>query len=309
MRKASFCLLGILLAGPAQANETGVQEIRLTKKEIAISGEVLFETGSAKLSPKSYDLLDQIAKLVKNNPKLPRIQITGHTDDVGDADRNLKLSADRAESVRQYLIAAGVKSNRLVAMGYGESQPLEQGTTPADRAKNRRVDFIIMRPFSISANIGLAQSIPSGVDDASGGMGLLIGGLVHYGVSDQLELQGGLNYINRNVTVDDRKEFGIGYIEVPISAHYLLPTMAGAIHPFAGGGFSFGLAAGAHRDGSSIEATGLLPSFVIESGATYEAPFGLMRAQLRYSQALGSALADDDDLKISALDLQVGYVF
>ena len=218
-------------------------------------------------------------------------------------------------------------------MGYGESQPLEQGTSKAARARNRRVDFIILRPFSISANIGIVQSIPSGVDNASGGMGLLLGGLIHYAIADKVELQAGINFINRNVSTDDAApsagsgqsdwdSFGatdtsglessgpsISYLEVPVTAHYMLPVLAGQLYPFVGGGLSFGLPVGAKVGDTSVDSSGLLPSFVIEAGTTYETPFGLMRGQLRYSQALGSAVEASDDLKISTLDLQVGYVF
>jgi hypothetical protein len=207
--------------------------------------------------------------------------------------------------VRQYLIAAGVKENRLVATGYGESQPLEPGTSRAARARNRRVDFIILRPFSISANIGFVQSIPSGVEGTAGGVGFLIGAMAHYSISDRIELQGGINYLNRTATVDDFWEVSIGYLDVPITAHYILPALAGKMYPFVGAGLSVGIPISDKGDGSS-NSSEILPSIVVETGTTYETPIGLIRGQLRYSQALSAVV---DDLKISTIDLQVGYVF
>ena len=277
------------------------------------------------MSPRSYKLLDQIASLMENNPKLPRVQIAGHTDDVGDADKNLKLSAARAESVRKYLIAAGVNQSRLVARGYGESSPLVRGTTSAARAKNRRVDFVILRPFSISANVGFVISMPSGLENTEGTTGFIIGSAIQFPLSDSLELQVALNYLTRNAKTDANIEaqtgpnpagarqaeakYDVGYWEIPVTSHYLLPTIGGTINPYAGGGFSLGFASNARVNNTDAEAVSTLTSLVIETGATYEAPFGLMRAQLRYSAALNPTLEANDDFKISTIDFQVGYVF
>jgi OOP family OmpA-OmpF porin len=74
------------------------------------------------------------------------VQVQGHTDNRGDPAANLELSQRRAESVVQWLINAGVESSRLEAKGYGDTRPLVPNLTPANRARNRRVQFMIQQP-------------------------------------------------------------------------------------------------------------------------------------------------------------------
>jgi outer membrane protein OmpA-like peptidoglycan-associated protein len=99
-----------------------------------------FETNSSKITKGSFTTLDAAAKVLQDYPSV-RMEIQGHTDDTGDHDYNLKLSQDRAQSVKDYLIAKGVAENRLKAQGYGPDKPLDPAKTKAARAKNRRVEF------------------------------------------------------------------------------------------------------------------------------------------------------------------------
>jgi OmpA-OmpF porin, OOP family len=99
--------------------------------------------GSAEISPKSEALLDDMARLLHDQRQLKRVEIQGYTDSSGGSDYNLKLSQERAESVKQALIKRGVSSKRLVAKGYGEADPVAPNFTKAGRAKNRRVEFAI----------------------------------------------------------------------------------------------------------------------------------------------------------------------
>ena len=87
--------------------------------------------------------MDEIVTLLKEHPNVI-VEIQGHTDDVGSEAFNLKLSQKRAEAVRQYLIDHGIEPDRLIAKGYGESKPLVPNTSPENRAKNRRVEFVIL---------------------------------------------------------------------------------------------------------------------------------------------------------------------
>jgi OOP family OmpA-OmpF porin len=88
-------------------------------------------------------VLDQVALTMKANPQFKRVRVEGHTDDTGPRDVNVRLSKERAESVRQYLVKKGVRPNRLSSEGYGPDKPVVEGTSDDARAKNRRVEFIV----------------------------------------------------------------------------------------------------------------------------------------------------------------------
>ena len=103
-----------------------------------------FEFDSAELTPHVRDNLDEMARALVH-PLLggQRVSIEGHTDDRGEKEYNLELSKKRAEAVANYLSSAGVQSSRLVAKGFGDKRPLVPNLTPGNRARNRRVQFII----------------------------------------------------------------------------------------------------------------------------------------------------------------------
>lgn len=101
---------------------------------------VNFETSSALLLSDSRVALEEVARTLKNQTNL-KVEISGHTDDVGNDGYNLMLSQQRAESVRQYLIGKGVSADRLVAVGMGETQPVADNGTEEGRIANRRVEF------------------------------------------------------------------------------------------------------------------------------------------------------------------------
>ena len=102
-----------------------------------------FDTGSSDISQDSLDLLDKLVALAKSCPGT-RIEIGGHTDDLGTEENNLALSQRRAESVMEYFVKNGIKLGRLSAVGYGESQPRVANRTAADRARNRRIEFRVL---------------------------------------------------------------------------------------------------------------------------------------------------------------------
>lgn len=116
------------------------KEIRNLLKK-AMQG-IQFETGKATIKKVSYPLLDQIAQNFIDNSNYI-IEVQGHTDNVGKAALNKKLSQDRAESVMNYLIKAGVPQQRLSAVGFGSEVPVADNKTKAGRAQNRRVEFHI----------------------------------------------------------------------------------------------------------------------------------------------------------------------
>lgn len=104
---------------------------------------IVFETNSAELTTVSYVELNRIADLLKANPQL-KVELSAHTDDVGSARYNLKLSERRAASVVTYLIEQGVLKDNLISKGYGETQPLVPNDSDENKAKNRRVELNIL---------------------------------------------------------------------------------------------------------------------------------------------------------------------
>jgi outer membrane protein OmpA-like peptidoglycan-associated protein len=122
-----------------------VPNVVVTKKEIKLRKEVHFLHGSAEILPDSMAILEEAADAIKAHQELGVIEIQGHTDDTGTPDINLKLSADRANAVRDVFVDNGVEASRLTTHGYGQEKPLVPNTTPKNRAKNRRVQLIVVQ--------------------------------------------------------------------------------------------------------------------------------------------------------------------
>jgi OOP family OmpA-OmpF porin len=124
-----------------QDNDGCSDEIpKAVKKFTGVIKGINFKTDSAEILKSSFKTLDAAAKILTDYPDL-KMEIQGHTDDVGDAAHNQELSQARAESVKKYFVDKGVAEDRLVAKGYGPDQPLVAKKTKAARAKNRRVEF------------------------------------------------------------------------------------------------------------------------------------------------------------------------
>jgi outer membrane protein OmpA-like peptidoglycan-associated protein len=105
--------------------------------------EVYFATGQSEILPTSFEQLEKLVNYLKENPTI-EIQIEGHTDTVGDASLNKKLSLDRAFRVREYLISKGIAGTRLKFIGKGDTEPLVSNDTEENRQMNRRVEFKII---------------------------------------------------------------------------------------------------------------------------------------------------------------------
>ena len=114
----------------------------VTEKKIELKQTVFFDFNKASIKSVSFALLNDVAQAMVDNPKI-KVEIGGHTDSVGNDAFNLKLSQQRAESVRTYLIKRGIDSNRMVPKGYGENVPIADNRTEAGRSQNRRVEFLI----------------------------------------------------------------------------------------------------------------------------------------------------------------------
>jgi outer membrane protein OmpA-like peptidoglycan-associated protein len=105
---------------------------------------VLFETGKANLKNTSFKAIDELAEAMKAKETM-EIEIAGHTDNVGDKDTNLKLSQERAEAVRDYLIKKGIAANRITAKGYGDTKPVADNSTEKGKQQNRRTEVKIIK--------------------------------------------------------------------------------------------------------------------------------------------------------------------
>jgi outer membrane protein OmpA-like peptidoglycan-associated protein len=125
-----------------------VQFVAIQKDKLEIKQAVFFATNKAIIKHRSFKMLNQIAKVIKQHPYIDKIVIEGHTDNVGNANANRKLSLARAESVKKYLVKKGVEASRLEARGYGPDRPLLSNKTARGRAANRRVAFTIVNPES-----------------------------------------------------------------------------------------------------------------------------------------------------------------
>ncbi len=116
---------------------------KLTKGVKVVLKNIFFDYDKATLRPESYPELDRVVELINKNPKI-KVEISGHTDSKGSDEYNLKLSQSRAKSVVEYLINKGIDSKRLIAKGYGETQPIDTNDTDEGRQNNRRVEFKVI---------------------------------------------------------------------------------------------------------------------------------------------------------------------
>jgi outer membrane protein OmpA-like peptidoglycan-associated protein len=111
---------------------------------VVISGGILFETDSAKLSPSAENVVTRISDTMKQNPNL-KVAVVGHTDSTGDFNYNIKLSERRAKAIVQALVKDGVAADRLAAVGVGPLSPVATNDTAEGRAQNRRVELVLIR--------------------------------------------------------------------------------------------------------------------------------------------------------------------
>lgn len=127
-------------------DEVVVRNFELDRVEVGakvILKNIYFESGKSTLKPESHNTLDAVVRLLQNNPTL-RLEISGHTDNVGSMKSNIKLSNERAKSCVDYLVSKGISPSRLENKGYGFQFSLFPNTTEEGRAKNRRVEFKVL---------------------------------------------------------------------------------------------------------------------------------------------------------------------
>lgn len=123
--------------------DKGVAVVHVRKGSVVLDETVQFKTASAALLPRSLKLLKQVAAVLKAERALS-IEIQGHTDDTGSAPTNIKLSQQRADAIRTFLVKAGISQTRLRAKGFGPTRPRASNVTAEGREQNRRVEFLII---------------------------------------------------------------------------------------------------------------------------------------------------------------------
>jgi uncharacterized repeat protein (TIGR01451 family)/uncharacterized protein (TIGR03382 family) len=125
--------------------DKGKEKVKLEGEKIVILDKVYFATRKDVILAKSFPLLKQVGQVLRANPQLTKVRVEGHTDSQGSDAFNLDLSQRRANSVRKRLIEQeGIAPERLEAVGYGETRPVDTNKTAKGRENNRRVEFIIL---------------------------------------------------------------------------------------------------------------------------------------------------------------------
>jgi OmpA-OmpF porin, OOP family len=127
------------------ADRKVIRDIKLTPKgQTIVLEHLIFAQGKAIIDPKSFDGLDEVVQMMKENSKI-EIQLEGHTDNVGSPKANLDLSQKRVDAVKKYLVEKGIAKNRIQTKAFGGSQPLKNEQTPEAKALNRRVEMRILK--------------------------------------------------------------------------------------------------------------------------------------------------------------------
>ncbi len=130
----------------ASADKPYVKDFYLEKIEVGtkvVLQNIYFETNKAILTAASYPQLNRVIDFMKNNESI-RLEISGHTDNIGSLKVNTKLSQDRAKAVVDYIVASGIDKSRLESKGYAFSQPIAPNNTRQGRERNRRVEFKVI---------------------------------------------------------------------------------------------------------------------------------------------------------------------
>jgi OmpA-OmpF porin, OOP family len=125
---------------PAPAADPAAKPV-LKKDKLEIPGQIVFESGSAVLKPESDAAINQLKQYLDETPRVTKLRIEGHTDNVGSAPANETLSGQRALAIKAALVAKGINKDRLLAVGFGQSKPIADNTTEDGKAKNRRTEF------------------------------------------------------------------------------------------------------------------------------------------------------------------------
>jgi OOP family OmpA-OmpF porin len=130
---------------PAVDINASIKRVKATATGFTLTEKIQFGDGKANIVPASEAVLGEVATVMKENPDLQVVFIAGYTSSEGAADRNQKLSEERAASVKSWLVAHGVEAGRLQTAGFGAASPVADNATEEGREKNRRVEFTALK--------------------------------------------------------------------------------------------------------------------------------------------------------------------
>lgn len=134
-------VLTIIEKGDLKQEVTATDMLDALNKDGHVALYINFDTGKATIKPDSAPIIDQIAAMMKSSPAL-KLAVEGHTDNVGDAKKNKKLSEDRANAVAQAIAEKGIEKSRMSSAGFGAEKPVGDNKAESGRAKNRRVELV-----------------------------------------------------------------------------------------------------------------------------------------------------------------------
>jgi OOP family OmpA-OmpF porin len=137
--------IAVAPAAPLAEAPVPEKQVKIRDNRIEIGEKIQFAYDKAEVLEISFALLDELAKVIQENPHVQKISIEGHASEEGEEQHNLALSKARAEAVRAYLVTKGVAAGRLSSTGFGEGKPLASNETDEGREKNRRVEFHITK--------------------------------------------------------------------------------------------------------------------------------------------------------------------
>jgi OOP family OmpA-OmpF porin len=133
------------IAEPAPAPPPPAPEAPKVGEQLTLPEQIEFEFNEARIkqTPKTLATLEQLAETMKTHPSITKLRVEGHTDNVGKAKRNEKLSKARAEAVASWLAQHDVASSRIITVGFGAKKPLVANDSPDHRAQNRRTEYYV----------------------------------------------------------------------------------------------------------------------------------------------------------------------
>lgn len=129
---------------PADKEATYEVGIKIDPPKDFVLENVYFDTGKSSLKPNSFKALNDLVEILKIKNTMV-VEIQGHTDNVGKDEENMKLSQDRADEVRKYLVSKGIEAARVTSKGYGPTMPIADNANDAGKAKNRRTSLKVIK--------------------------------------------------------------------------------------------------------------------------------------------------------------------